>query len=440
MVLGCADCGDGESRTPDKGVPMSAASNTGTAERGCPAHHGFEPFHQHDPFPAYAALRVEEPVMYDERIGCWVVTRYDDVRAIFGDWETFSSENAQAPVREHGPAARQIMEEGGFTAYSGLSARVPPEHTRIRKVVAKAFTPRRYRALEPAVRADVVSHVERMLARDDRTGDLVADLAYHVPTTTIVTLVGADIARTDTFKRWSDSRSAMTWGDLSDDEQVPHACNLVEYWQECRRLVAEAHAEERDSLVGDLVRAQRSGDPITDHEIASVCYSLLFAGHETTTTLISNVLRMLLDHRDQWRRVVDDPAAIPGAVEEVLRLSPSIMTWRRRTTRDATVGAVAIPAGADLLLVMASANRDESRFPDPDTFDIARPNAREHLAFGYGIHYCVGAMLAKLQAVVAVEEVARRAPDLRLLDHDAIRFGDNLSFRAPVAVPVTWGA
>src|SRR3954469_8955685 len=223
MVLGCADCGDGESRTPDKGVSMSAASIAGTAVRGCPAHHGYEPFHQHDPFPAYAALRAEEPVMYDERIGYWVVTRYDDVRSIFGDWETFSSENAQAPVRERGADARRIMEEGGFTAYSGLSARVPPEHTRIRKVVAKAFPPRRYKLLEPEIRAHVVRLVEAMLTRDTKRGDLVRDLAYDVPTVTILTLIGADIDQVDTFKRWSDSRAAMTWGDLTDEEQVPHA-------------------------------------------------------------------------------------------------------------------------------------------------------------------------------------------------------------------------
>src|SRR3954468_17946827 len=192
MVLGCADCGDGESRTPDKGVSMSAASIAGTAVRGCPAHHGYEPFAQGDPFPAYAALRAEEPVMYDERIGYWVVTRYDDVRAVFEDWHTFSSENAQAPVRQRGPEAKRIMEEGGFTAYSGLSARVPPDHTRIRKIVSRAFTPRRYKALEPAIRDHVVREVEAMLQRPDRTGDLVADLAYDVPTVTILTLIGAD--------------------------------------------------------------------------------------------------------------------------------------------------------------------------------------------------------------------------------------------------------
>ena len=403
----------------------------------CPVNHGFEPFDQADPFPSYARLRAEEPVMYDERIGYWVMTRYEDVKTVFEDWETFSSQNAQAPVREHGPRTRKIMEDGGFTAYSGLSARVPPEHTRIRKVVAKGFTPRRYKALEPSIRDNVIRLLEAMVANGNK-GDLVRDLAYHVPTITILTLIGADVSMVDTYKRWSDSRAAMTWGDLSDEEQIPHAHNLVEYWQECLRLVADVHENERDSLVGDLVRAQRDGDPITDHEIASVCYSLLFAGHETTTTLIANVFRMLLADREQWAAVVADPTLIPGAVDEVLRVSPSIVAWRRKALRDAVVGGVRIPAGANLLLVMGSANRDEAKFEDPDVLDISRPSAREHLSFGFGIHYCLGHMLAKLQARVAVQEVARCAPRLRLVDPDRIRFRDNLSFRVPLDVPVTW--
>jgi cytochrome P450 len=417
---------------------MSSSHTSTEAPAGCPAHHGYQPFEQTDPFPSYAALRAEEPVMYDERIGYWVVTRYDDIKAVFEDWETFSSENAQAPVRERGPEAKRIMEEGGFTAYSGLSARVPPEHTRIRKVVAKAFTPRRYKKLEPAIRTNVDRLVETMLARESRTGDLVRDLAYDVPTITILTLIGADVTKIDMFKRWSDSRAAMTWGDLSDEEQVPHAHNLVEYWQECLRLVAEAHETDRDSLVGDLVRMQREGDPITDHEIASICYSMLFAGHETTTTLISNALRVLLGHPDQWQQLVDDPSRIPGAVDEVLRYSPSIVGWRRRAKKTAQVGGVEIPDGANVLLLMGSANRDESRFEEPDVFDITRPNAREHLAFGFGIHYCLGNLLAKLQAKVALEEVAKLAPGLRLAENADIAFGENLSFRAPVSVPVTW--
>jgi cytochrome P450 len=403
-------------------------------------HHGYEPFHQGDPFPAYATLRAAEPVMYDERIDHWVVTRYEDVKAVFSDWETFSSENAQAPVRQRGREAARIMAEGGFTAYSGLSARIPPDHTRIRRVVAKAFSPRRYKALEPAIRAQVVTLLDTMLARADRTGDLMPDLGMDVPTVTILTLIGADITRVATFKRWSDSRSAMTWGDLSDDEQVPHAHNLVAYWRECLRLVADAHEHERDSLVGDLVRAQRAGDDISDHEIASVCYSMLFAGHETTTTLICNALHVLLTHPDQWKRIVDEPALIPGAVDEILRYSPSIVAWRRRARRDTEIGGTPIPRGANILLVMASANRDEDRFAGGEQLDVQRANAREHLAFGFGIHYCVGALLSKIQARIVLSEIVRLVPGLRLVDADAVRFPDNLSFRGPAALPVTWDA
>lgn len=418
------------------GAPSGAQSG---AAGGCPVdHHGYEPFAQDDPFPSYAALRTEAPVMYDERIGYWVVSRYDDVKAVFADWETFSSENAQAPVRERGPEAKRIMEEGGFTAYSGLSARIPPDHTRIRKIAQRAFTPRRFKVLEPSIRENVVRLLTAMLEKPEARGEIVRDLAYDVPTITILTLIGADVEQIDTFKRWSDSRSAMTWGDLTDEEQVPHAHNLVEYWAECRRLVADAHENERDSLVGDIVRMQRDGEEITDHEIASLCYSMLFAGHETTTTLISNAVRELLSHPDQWQRLVDDPSRIPGAVDEVLRYSPSIVGWRRRALADAEIGGVQVPKGADILLLMGSANRDESHFEDPEAFDVTRPNSREHLSFGFGIHYCLGNMLAKLQAKIALEELVRLAPGLRLADDADIHFGENLSFRAPLAVPVTW--
>lgn len=416
---------------------MSTQSMADTTP-GCPLHHGYEPLAQDDPFPSYAALRAEAPVMYDERIGFWVVSRYDDVKAVLKDWETFSSANAQAPLHEHGPKAKRIIEEGGFTDFTALSALLPPKHTLIRKAAAKAFTPRRLKVLEPEVRASVVRLVETMLARPDRRGELVRDLGYEVPMITILKLIGADVSQIDTFRQWSAARSAMTWGDLSDEELVPHVRNVVAYWAECRRLVAEAHETERDSLVGDLVRLQAEGDPISDNEIASVCYSLLSVGHETTTTLISNALRVLLSHPDQWRQVVADPSRIAAAIDEVLRYSPSIAGWRRRALRDAEIGGVAIPKGAGILLLIGSANRDASRFADAESFDIGRPNAREHLSFGFGIHHCLGNMLAMLQAKITIEEVARLAPGLRLVDGSGIRFRASLSFRVPIAVPVTW--
>ena len=422
----------GDVRTEDGPAPVLGE---------CPVmHHGYEPFAMGDPFPSYAELREHEPVFFDERIGYWVVSRYDDIKSAFSDWETFSSENAQAPVRERGAAAADIMREGGFTAYSGLSARVPPDHTRLRAIVQKSFTPRRYKALEPTIRANTVALLERMLARESRQGDVVRDLAYDIPTITILTLLGVDADMVDTYKRWSESRAAMTWGNLSDDEQVPHAHNLVDYWHACQELVAFAHEHGGDNLVADLVRAQGEGEPISDHEIASVCYSLLFAGHETTTTLISNTIRVLLEHREQWDRLVDDPDLIPAAIDETLRFSGSILGWRRRATRDTEIGGVAIPAGANVLLLMGSANRDRDVFADPETFDIDRPNARTHLSFGFGIHYCLGNLLAKLQDRIVIEEVLRAVPSLRLLPDEPISYPDNLSFRAPRSVAVTWDA
>lgn len=431
---------------------MSTETTTAPTGTGCPfghggtdagvtpTHHGYEPFQMKAPFPAYAALREEEPVMFDERIGYWVVSRYDDIKSVFDDWETFSSENAQAPVRRRGPQATQIMKDGGFTAYSGLSARIPPEHTRIRAIAQKAFTPRRYKALEPDIRANVVRHLEDLLARTGRTGDMVPDLAYDIPTITILTLIGVDTGQIDTYKKWSDSRAAMTWGDLSDEEQVPHAHNLVDYWQECQRLVAAAHENPGDNLTGDLVRHQQEGGEISDHEIASLLYSLLFAGHETTTTLIANCFRVLLDHREQWQQLIEEPKKISAAVDEVLRYSGSIVGWRRKATRDTEIGGRQIREGDGVLLLMGSANRDDSRFGDAESFDISRTNAREHLSFGYGIHYCLGNMLAKLQAKICLEEATRLIPTLRLAEGADIDFRENLSFRVPVSVPVTWDA
>ncbi|QGU05300.1 cytochrome P450 [Corynebacterium comes] len=432
---------------------MSTETTTApTATGGCPFshgggaaviaedHHGYEPFQMKDPFPAYAELRSEAPVMFDERIGYWVVSRYDDIKSVFDDWETFSSENAQAPVRERGPQAKQIMADGGFTAYSGLSARIPPEHTRIRAIAQKAFTPRRYKALEPDIRENVRKRLHDLLERADHTGDMVPDLAYDIPTITILTLIGVDTGEIDTYKKWSDSRAAMTWGDLSDEEQIPHAHNLVDYWQECQRLVAQAHRNPSDNLTGDLVRHQQDGGEISDHEIASLLYSLLFAGHETTTTLISNCFRVLLAHRDQWQQLIDDPKKINAAVDEVLRYSGSIVGWRRKATRDTEVGGQQIAEGDGLLLLMGSANRDDARFEHAEEFDISRTNAREHLSFGYGIHYCLGNMLAKLQAKICLEEATRLIPSLRLTDASDVDFRENLSFRVPTSVPVTWDA
>ena len=303
-----------------------------TAPIAAPDHHGFEPFKLTDPFASWKALREQAPVFYDDRIGYWVVSRYDDVKSVFDNWETFSSANAQQPVRPLGEAAKKVLAEGDFTAYSGLSARIPPDHTRIRAIATKAFTPRRYKVLEPFIRENVNVLIDRMIAKGE-PGDILTDIAWDLPTITIFTLIGVPVDMIETVKAWASSRTAITWSDLTDDEQVPHAENLVAYWRFCRQLVADAKTTPGDNLVSDLVRFQAEGDEITDHEIASFLYSLLFAGHETTTTLISNTVRELLAN-DEFAHVAEDPELIPGAIDEVLRVSGSNVAWRRHAERD----------------------------------------------------------------------------------------------------------
>lgn len=402
-------------------------------------HHGYQPFDMKDPFPAYAALRENEPVMFDERIGYYVVSRYEDVKAVFDDWESFSSENAQAPVRPLGAPAKKIMNDGGFTAYSGLSARIPPEHTRIRSVASKAFTPRRYRVLEPVIRENVDKMIDKMLAAG-APGDILHDIANDLPTITILTLMGVELDMIPQIKEWSLSRGAITWMDLTDEEQIPHAHNQVAYWQFCQAQVAKNKDNPGDNIVADLLALQAEGDDITDHEIASLMYSFLFAGHETTTTLISNALRVLLAHPKAYQALVDDPEKIPGAVDEVLRYSGSIVAWRRKATRDAEIAGVKIPKDSGVLVLMGSANRDASVFANPDSFNIERENARNHMSFGYGIHFCLGNLLAKLQAKVALEEITSKVPSLALMQGADINFLDNLSFRVPTSVPVEWAS
>jgi hypothetical protein len=172
--------------------------------------------------------------------------------------------------------------------------------------------------------------------------------------------------------------------------------------------------------------------------VTQIVYSLLFAGHETTTGLISNALRQLLTHRHAWEEICRDASLIPNAVEEVLRFDSSVIAWRRQATQAVEIGGVPVPAGANLLLLLGSANRDPAVFEDPERFDIHRRNAREHLSFGQGVHYCLGAPLGRLEARVVLEELSARLPGLRLVPGQAPRFRPNTTFRGPLALLAEW--
>jgi cytochrome P450 len=396
----------------------------------------FDPFDLNAPHAVWSDLRTERPVFYHEPTGYFVVSRYADIKAVFDDWQTFSSENAQAPMRPMCAEGRRIMQEGGFTAYSGLSARVPPDHTRIRKIVQGAFGPRRFKSIEPKIEEIVRRQLDGIAPKG--RADFFREVAYEVPAFVLFTLMGIPVEDVPKVKDWAVSRALLTWGDLSDEQQIPHAHKMVEYWAYCRALVEARRKAPGDDLPSDLVKLQAEGADISDEEIAGVMYSVLFAGHETTTTLMANAIITLLTHRDAWKAICADPSLIPTATEEILRFAPSIVAWRRKAKADSTIGGVKIPRGSDILLIMGSGNRDEAAFANGETFDIARDNARNHLSFGYGIHFCLGSQLAKLEFGIMLRQLTARFPDLRLTEGQNITYLHNISFRVPARVDVEW--
>ncbi len=397
---------------------------------------GYDPFNLDAPQAQWEMFREERPVFYHEPTDYWIVTRYDDIKSVYDDWHTFSSENAQAPIRPLGAAAKKIISEGGFT--SGLSARMPPEHTRIRKIAQTAFGPRRFKAIEPKIKKIVDDALSAIANKGEL--DFFREVAFPVPALVLFTLMGIPDEDVPQVKDWAASRALLTWGNLNDDDQIPHAKKMVEYWAYCRNLVAMRRAAPGDDFPSDLLKAQSEGADISDEEIAGVMYSVLFAGHETTTTLMGNAVIELMNNRDAWDALCADPTKIRAATEEILRFAPSIVSWRRRAKVDTRIGDVDIPEGSNILVIMGSGNRDKAVFADGERLDIDRQNARTHLTFGYGIHFCIGFQLAKMEFGIMLRELVTRFPNMTLTDSDNIEYLRNISFRVPLKVQVKLGA
>jgi cytochrome P450 len=397
----------------------------------------FKPFDTAEPFLFYARARARAPIFYSPEIDYWVVTRYEDIREIFRNPATFSSENTQAPFKQRPAEVQKILDDGGFANVSGLSGRQPPDHTRLRGFIKKAFTPRRVASLEPDIRAIATSMIDRFAERGH--ADLVTELAHELPALVIFRMLGIPDADVPQVKEWAQSRVYMNFGDRPVPEQAHHAENLILYWRYCQDLVQSRLRSLQDDLPGDLARIYLQGDQtLTPDEIAGLVYGQLTAGHETTTALLANGLRELLGQRDAWEAICGDADRIPAAVEEMLRISAPVFTWKRRTKAPVQVGGVDLPAGTNILLLLGSANHDEHVFPAPERIDLHRDNASRHLSFGLGIHFCIGAPLARLEAKIVLEELSSRLPGLRLAVGQRFDYSANSTFRGPSHVLVQW--
>jgi cytochrome P450 len=357
-------------------------------------------FHE-DPYPTYRWLRDHAPIYRNDRMDFWALSRFRDVMGAFVDWQTYSSV---------GGLVLERLDPVYLEMAPIMILMDPPRHDRLRKLVSRAFTPRRVASLEPFVRELAASLLDPLVERGE--GDFVEDFSTPLPMDVIFTLLGVPGADRRQLRHWIDvSLSRDPGSDAIPPRAKEAGAQALQYWF---GLVQELRRRPNDGLICGLFDVELEGDDgaptrLTDGEIVGFCSLLGAAGSETTTRLLGFAALLFSRHPDQYRVVLDDPGRIPDAVEEVLRWSSPAQYAVRAVTRDVEWYGRTVPEGARILLLLGAANRDEREYPDPDRFDVGR-GILTQLGFGQGVHYCLGASLARLEARVALEEFARRFP------------------------------
>jgi len=349
----------------------------------------FDDKHLEDPYPRYARWRASEPIWFDKENNAWVLSRFEDIRRVFKDPETFSS-NADAP---------------GSTLMLPLLMDDPPRHTKLRALVNRAFTTRALKDMEQGVAA-LARH---MVAQLDASApvDIAEALTIPLPIRVIADLMGIPAERAAEFKRWSDAVTLTT--EMSEEARMKDIMELFAFFQ---AMIPERRAKPGEDLVSRLVTAEVDGDVLSDEDIVGFAILLLIAGNETTTNLLSNLLHYLSTHPQDWERLRADQALIDAAIEEILRFDSPVQYVDRKATRDVEFHGQVIRAGERVSLLMGSANRDENEYEHPDQFRLDRGRSLHH-TFGHGIHFCIGAPLGRMEARFAMESLLQRFSSLR---------------------------
>jgi len=410
-----------------------------TSPSGCPVAHDFDPLagsFLRSPYPTLNDLRDQSPVHYVPSLDHWLITRYADVSAILGDPATFSAANVQAPLTSLVPEAADTLHKE-LRNTPVLSNFDPPGHSRVRRLLAPLFSPRRVAALEPRIEQFTAELVDAFA--DYGHVDIVGALAFPLPALTLFRLLGFPDDDVEQLKSWCGDKLEINWGRPDAAYQRRATKNMSLFWDYCEKYVEARKHDLGDDLTSDLLRQRDEDvDALDDREVASVVYALSFAGHETTTNLIGNALRHLLTRPKLWWRISEEPGLIAGAVYETLRYDSSVIAWRRITTRKVEIGGTVVPGGARLMLALGAANHDPSVFPEPEEFAIDRANAKVQLSFGRGIHYCLGHLLARVELEIVLRQLSQRFPSMRLVPGQDLEFPRNISFRGPVSMEVEW--
>ena len=396
-----------------------------------------DPNFKNNPYPIYARLRAEAPVARIRYAPggtpCWLITRYDDVVAVLRDHQRVANDRRNVPAKKRPLRIRAIYKIFSPVIDNMLGSD-EPDHTRLRSLVHKAFTQKRVEEL----RSKIVSLSDELLVglRGRHQWDLVNDFALHIPTTIIAQMLGVPASDRARFKRMSDAlllASATSWKGMM--RNTPKFFIFMRY---IRGLIQDRRKHPQDDLISALVAAEEAGDKLNEDELVSMILLLLIAGYETTVNLIGNGTLALLENPDQFDRLRRNPSLVPSAVEEFLRFYTPIDYGQSRGARtDITIGGTTIPAGEAIVAAIGSANRDESQFSQADVLDVGREPNR-HIGFGQGIHYCLGAFLARLEAQIAFDAILRHLANLHLaIARDQLRWRQSLLLRGLETLPVS---
>jgi cytochrome P450 len=353
-----------------------------------------------DPYPTYRQLRAHAPVYRNDALGFWALSRYDDVFAAFKDPGLFS--NAQGVSLERSSA-------GDAAAVASFLAMDPPRHDHMRALVSRGFTPRRVTDLEPRIQALTTHYIDGFIA--NRQCDIIQDLAARLPMDVVSELLGVPPADRDTLRHWADTVVHRDEGSAAIPPAAMQATGqLMAYFRE---LVAHRRRQRRADLPSALLDAELDGARLEDRDVMAFLFLMIIAGNETTTKLIGNALFWLWKNAGERARVGEDPRLIPNWIEETLRYDGSTQMLARTVTRDVELHGQPLRAGDRVLLLIGSANRDERVFENADQYDVVRDTS-QHLAFGKGTHFCLGASLARLETRIALEAIQARLPDYEI--------------------------